>query len=248
MLTHPMKKPKLKARHWLLLAITALVIAYPASLVWIHTSNARHERVWDNLRAHARMHGIPTRPTPDQLDLIHFYDQSQPYTLSYGGTNHMQGFKNAAGEIVIAPTYFSLDKHFHEGLVSAVLADKTQGFIRPDESVAFITDFDYVEPFVNGMAMVRRKSDPNEPFPPLRHGFIDQTGTVVVETKYDAAKDYVGDYTMVRERTIYSPIYDNLMDGLDIDVGLQWLLPNRLRFLDKEGNRVSPSTVKRSLR
>lgn len=234
-------------RHPILTGLAVLFSIYPTSLIWIHTSNARHERVWDSLRVYARQHSIPMYPMPDQFDLVHFKDKAQPYRTSSGLTNHKQGFKNAAGEIVIAPTCYSLGE-FHEGLAFAVLADKTPCFIRPDASIAFEARFSYVGQFLSGMAMVRQKSDPNEPFPPLRHGFINKAGEVVVPTIYDSAQNYVGSYTAVRKRTIYSPLYDHLMDGIDIDVGFQWLLPNRLMFLDKEGNRVSPSIVKRSIR
>lgn len=39
-----------------------------------------------------------------------------------------------------------------------------------------------------------------------------------------------------------------MMDGLDIDVGLGLILPNRLIFLDKQSHRASPSKVKEAMK
>ncbi|MEM9372956.1 MAG: WG repeat-containing protein [Planctomycetota bacterium] len=234
--------------HPVLIGILAVFSIYPVSLLWIHTSNARHERTWDAYRDHAHQSGIPLRPTPDPLDLVHFYDESQPFRTAYGLTSHKQGFKNAAGEIVIEPTYYTIDKHFYEGLAFAITADKTRGYIRPDESLAFEADFDYVDSFVNGRARVRSRPGGSKPFRTMNHGFIDTDGNVVVEVKYYGARDYIGEYAFVVKRTTFTPLYDGLMDGIDIDIGLGWLLPPRAAFVDKDGNQVSPSTLKRAMK
>lgn len=247
-MTPPVPRHRRRRWPWVVLAVAFLPSLYALHVVILHLSNARHERVWDAYVNHAWSNGIPTRPVADSIDLIHFYDESQPFRTTSGLPSHLQGYKNSAGEIVIPAVYRTAQKEFTEGLAFTGHADGTRGYIRPDGSLAFKAVYPYAEPFVNGMAHVRTERSTGLYADRLRSGYIDATGRVVVEPKYYDGDDFVGPYTRVVRRTIYNPIYQHLTDGMDIDVGLQWLFPNQRIFIDNQGRRVSPRTVLRSVR
>lgn len=247
-MTSPAINTRRRRRLWVVLVVAFLPSLYLIHVVSLHLSNARHDRVWDELRTHANANGIPWRPAADPIDLIHFYDESQPFRTTSGFDSHLQGYKNSAGEIVIPAVYRTAQREFTEGLAFTGHADGTRGYIRPDGSLAFKAAYPYAEPFVNGMAHVRTERDTGLFAARLRSGYIDTTGRVVVEPKYASGENYVGPYTRVVRRTIYTPIFDRLMDGIDIDIGLGWLFPSRWIFIDNQGRRVSPSAVVQSMR
>lgn len=245
----PASTPKLRRRWiWVVLGVAFLPSLYAIHVTSIHLSNAAHDRVWDRYLGHAHATGIPTRPVADPIDLIHFFDESQPFRTTHGLTSHTQGYKNSVGEIVLPAVYRTAQKEFTEGLAFTGHANGTRGYIRADGSLAFEAVYPYAEPFVNGMAHVRTERGTGPYADRLHSGYIDATGRVVVEPRYDGGDHFVGPYTRVTRRTIYNPIYERLMDGIDIDVGLHWLFPNQRLFLDNQGRRVGPRTVQRSMR
>ncbi len=244
----PTPNPRRRRRLWVILAVALLPSLYLLHVVSLHASNARHERVWDRYLTHAHANAVPTRPVADPIDLIRFDDESQPFRTTHGLAAHLQGYKNSAGEIVIPAVYRTAQKEFTEGLAFIGHADGTRGYIRPDGSLAFAADFPYAEPFVHAMAHVRTERDSGPYAGRLRSGYIDATGRVVVEPQYSSGSHFVGPYARVARSTIYAPIYERLMDGIDIDVGLGWPFPEQRIFIDNQGRRVSPRTVERSMR
>ncbi|MEZ6319122.1 MAG: WG repeat-containing protein [Phycisphaerales bacterium] len=228
----------------MLAIIAAALLIYPVSLAWIHTNNARCRKAWDQLQRFAMSHGIPIRPTPDGTGLTRFYDETQPIRMKSGWTSHMQGFKDSAGETRFPAVFRYCDQTFCEGLAFVVDADGRSGYIRPDGTWAFSVNFDHAAPFVNGLAHVRNEIPSDLITPVLRSGFIDTEGNVVIPVQYEAAEDCIGEFVLVHDRTWFSPICDHLLDGLDIDPGLGWLLPDRLLILDKTGNQCSPRQVR----
>lgn len=239
---------KLRRSRWpWVLAIAFFPTLYLSHITALHVSNARHDRVWDRLREHAQANGVPWRPVADPIDLIHFSDESQPFRTTDGLTSHLQGYKNSAGDIVIPAVYRIAQKEFTEGLAFTGHADGTRGYIRPDGSLAFEAGYPYAAPFVNGMAHVRTEREAGPYGARLRSGYIDATGRIVVEPTYDAGSDFIGSFARVTRRTIYTSIYDHLMDGIDVDIGLGWPLPSQWIFIDNQGRRVSPKTVLQSM-
>jgi len=234
------------------LVVFTLLAIYPTHIILIHRSNAKHDRIWDELRSYANTNGITFKPAPDPtINRIRFEDESRTYRSRSGLTNNnYQGYLDSSGEIVLPAMYRWADKEFCEGLAHVVMPDGNGAFIHPDGSIAFKANYDYVSPFVNGMAQVRNEIIPRGITPQIRTGFINQSGELVIPIQYADSRSnhFIGDYTLVYERTIYSPIYDTLMDGIDVSLGLEGLFPLRLRFIDKQGNTVSPAKVRRSIK
>lgn len=234
-----------------ILIVIACICVYPLHLVLLHSSNAKHDRIWDELVDHAIANGITYKPTRDpSIDRVHFYDKTRNFRTRSGLTSNYQGYLNSSGDLVLPPIYKYAQREFCEGLAHVALPDGTGAFIHPDGSIAFKANYDYVSSFVNGMAQVRNEISSRGITPQIRTGFINQSGELVIPIQYADSRSnhFIGDYTLVYERTIYSPIYDKLMDGIDVSLGLEVLLPLRLRFVDKEGNQVSPSEVRRSIK
>lgn len=151
---------------WVVVCLAIIPCLYVTHVISIHVSNARHTRVWHGLLDHARANGIPWKPVPDTIDLIHFYDESQPFRTTSGLPSHLQGYKNSAGEIVLPAVYRTAQREFTEGLAFTGHADGTRGYIRPDGSLAFKAVYPYAEPFVNGMAHVRIELESDLVTPP----------------------------------------------------------------------------------
>jgi hypothetical protein len=229
-----------------LLVFGTLPALYIGSILWVAGINSYYEGVWDELEDFQHRNKLVTRfrQTPEPADLIHFYDEEQTYRSRSGLTSKMQGYKDPDGNIVLPAIYESANHDFFEGLAFVRVSNTRQGFIHPDGSWAFNANFTYVDSFINGRARVR-----SVPYGQLRWkaGFIDKQGKIVVEVKYLGVQDYIGPYTIVSEPTIYNSTWEGLMDGIDISIGPFNLLfpPARSRFLDKDGNRVSPREVKR---
>ncbi|MBL4699409.1 MAG: WG repeat-containing protein [Phycisphaerales bacterium] len=235
---------KLKKITLILLMIGTLPAIYITSILWIAGINNHYEQVWSELQSYGDRHNFVRayKQPMEPADLIHFYDEQQTFKRQNGLTSKMQGFKDPNGNIVLPAIYHFADKGFYEGLAYVGQGNR-RGFIYPDGSWAFETNFTHVDGFINGRARVRMQSNLGDPW---QAGFIDKDGNIAVEVKYLRVRDYIGLYTIVKEPTVYNPIWESLMDGLDINIGpIDFLFPpGRSRFLDKDGNRVSPREVK----
>ena len=89
--------------------------------------------------------------------------------------------------------------------------------------------------------------------PRWREGAIDKEGNIVIELKYLFLKDFVGEfdheYTIAAKKSIFHPLVERLMNGIDVSLGFEYPFPpKRLIFLDKDGNNVSISQVRKSIR
>jgi len=89
--------------------------------------------------------------------------------------------------------------------------------------------------------------------PQWRKGAIDKEGNIIIELKYLFLKDFIGnldnEYTLAAEKTIFHTLFESMMDGIDVSLGIEYPFPpQRLIFLDKEGNEVSISQVRESIR
>ncbi|MFG0300021.1 MAG: WG repeat-containing protein [Phycisphaerales bacterium JB047] len=234
-----------------ILIVLTLFSIYLAHITLIHYSNSRHDRIWDEIVDHAIANGIAYKPTRDpSIDRVHFYDDSSTYRSRSGLTRKYQGYRDSSGEVILPAIYKWADKEFCEGLAYVVMPDGNGAFIHPDGSVAFKANYDHVSPFVNGMAQVRNELSSNLITPQIRTGYINHEGMLVIpiENKNSNGSDFTGDYVLIAKRTIYSPIYDTLMDGIDVSLGFHWFFPNKLYFFDKQGKRVSPAKVRRSFK
>jgi len=243
------------------LAILAAILFLPAlyiiSISWIHLQNARHKNMYDELKAAARTNGLLVHilQQPNQPDnLFRFYDQSKPFRTSHGGDGNYIGYKNAGGQIILPSIYKFGDDSFYEGLAWVVTEDDRHGFINPDGSVAFTVRADYVGSFFNGRAKTKFEPDPYKSRPFFLHGFVDKEGKEVVEMKYYGVSDYVGEldneYTLVYGTTMYTSIYESLMDGIDINIPPFAILfpPSKAQLLDKNGEPVGTREIKKSIR
>lgn len=221
---------------------------YLGSISWIGIANSRSSSLWDRMESHAQQYKLTTRfsQQPDPADLVRFYDLSKPIRTAAGLDSHMQGYQNLDGEVVIAPIYKFASKEFNEGL-AFVGTESRKGYIRPDGSWAFDANFTYCDQFVNGRARVRQV-----PWGSIRWraGFIDPEGSIAVEIKYNSVGEFIGPYTIAGERTIYAPIWESLMDGIDVSIPPFdfFFPPSRLRFIDKNGNTVSPRELRQWMR
>ena len=241
----------------ILAGILFLPMLYLLSISWIHLQNTQHKAIYDDLRGAAQLNGLLVHhfKRPKQPDnLIRFYDDSKSFRTTYGLDAEYVGYLNTNKEIVIPAKFKFGDSAFYEGLAGVVTEDNRRAFIHPDGSIAFYVNADYVDSFFNGRAKVRKKSDPFEPFPWLLKGFIDQEGNTVADIEYYGAEDYIGEleneYTLVFITTTYTPIYESLMGGIDIDIAPFRILfpPSKAQFLDKNGNEVSRSEVIESIK
>lgn len=145
-------------------------------------------------------------------------------------------------------------KGFYEGL--SIVRSEQRGMIeyhRPDGSVAFTIKADYADPLFNGRAVLKREY-PSRGRPQFREAIIDNTGHLLTDFSYYNIKEFVGEldneYSMVTTPTIYSPIFELLMDGIDVHIPPFeiFLPPVKASFIDKNGNPTSIQEVKRSIR
>lgn len=235
------KIPKLRwtKRHWLLTAVVLAPTLYLAHIASIHRSNSRHWTVWGNIENQATRSGIVTRPVPDPPGLTRFYDQSKSFRTRSGLTLQYAGFADTSGSVVIPAVLQGPRETFSEGLVFASHANGQRGYFNAEGALVVAVSFDYADPFVNGMAEVRVREGAG-PSANLRSGYIDRTGAVVVPLKYREGTHFVGPYALVFNDSVYARAYDWAMDGIDVEVGLAWLLPpSRAMIIDQKGKRVS---------
>lgn len=241
----------------ILAAFLFLPSLYGIAITTVHIHNARYKNTFENLTAAARSNGLLVHSymrANQPANLSRFNDESKQFKTSWGSTTENVGYKDLTGEIIIPSIFKFGDKGFHEGLAWVVTEDNRRACIRPDGTIVFTTNADYVQPFFNGRARIRRKSNPSEPFPWLLKGFIDREGNTVVAAKYYDATQYIGEldgeYVLVNKTTIFTSIYDSLMDGIDIDIPPVRILfpPSKALFLDKDGNTAPISEVRASIK
>jgi len=229
-----------------LMAVGTLPAIYITNILWIAGINNHYEDIWSELQRYGDRHNFirAYKQPKEPADLIHFYDEQQTFRGQYGLTSKMQGFKDPDGNIVLPAIYQFADQNFYEGLAFVRVNNTHRGFIHPDGSWAFNAHYTYVDGFINGRARVRTQSNLGDHW---QAGFIDKEGNIAVRVKYLRVRDYIGPYTIVSEPTMYNPIWESLMDGIDISIPPFnfFFPPGRSRFLDKNGNRVSPREVKR---
>ena len=155
-----MKLPKLlkfKKITLILLMIGTLPAIYIINILWIARINSQYERVWSELQSYGSRHNFVRayKQPKEPAGLIHFYDEQQSFKNQHGLTSHMQGYKDSNGNIALPAIYHFADKGFYEELAHARKGNYRQGFIHPDGSWAFATNFTYVDRFINGRARVR---------------------------------------------------------------------------------------------
>lgn len=113
------------------------------------------------------------------------------------------GFVNKEGKVVIEPKFISVNV-FSEGLADVQLneIDKTYGtktdglstfknaFINEKGEVVLTVPYDEVRMFINGLAAVRIGDRHEKYYYPGKYGFIDKTGKLVIQPKFDSVSDY----------------------------------------------------------
>lgn len=245
-----------KSLVWLTIAASP-VLVYTALVLEIHINNARYEGAWDRLNDAATQAGLlvhHVNQPPDPPGLNRFYDESKPYPAPNGLTYHKVGYKDDQGRVVLESEFFGGARYFYEKLNYAYL-DHHLGFINPDGSWAFVVEDPGIEhggSFFNGRARVMRELSSDLTTPQWREGFIDPQGRIVVPLIYTSVSDYIGEknteLALVGSRTLFAPIADRLMDGIDIEIPpIHWLFPAiRLGCIDKEGNTISLHGMRKS--
>lgn len=146
------------------------------------------------------------------------------------------GYADAGGAWVIDPRYTSA-RPFSDSL-ALVTNGRTGRFIRPDGSTAFDVPSQVVFPFRHGYARFAVDG---------RWGFIDGTGSPVVEPRYEAAGDFAEGLAAVRElgswgyidalgREVIRPRFDRVepFSGPLARVALD----GRVLYIDREGRTV----------
>jgi len=239
--------------------VSPLVI-YVIVVALIHTHNTRYQAAYSELSDAANAHGLLVhhfnRPQdPPGLNL--FYDENSTYKGGYGLTYNHVGYKDDDGNTVLPAIYTGGNRHFYEGLNYAY-SDGRLGFINPDGSWAFVLQsrgirLSNVHSFFNGRAVVMKELHSSRTTPQWRFGAIDKQGNIVIDLEYLSIKEFIGEqgneYTLATKKTVFHSIYESLMDGIDISIGLEIPLPpRRWVFLDKDGNQVTLSQVRRSTR
>lgn len=105
--------------------------------------------------------------------------------------NNLSGLINAGGKFVVDPKYDSIDE-FSEGLAVAV---DSKGFNVLDEKGNVIfKNKDYIGKFHDGMAVIAKTPDSGK----WLYGYIDKSGRVIVEPKYESAGDFNNDKAVVK--------------------------------------------------
>lgn len=231
---------------------------YVVIVVLIHTHNARYQVAYENLSDAALANGLLVhhfnRPQ-DPPGLNRFYDENATYKGGYGLTYNYVGYKDDDGNIVLPAIYKGGNWHFYEGLNYAY-TDGRLGFIKPDGSWAFVLQsrgirLSNIHSFFNGRAIVMKELHSSRTTPQWRYGAIDKQGNIVIDLEYLLIKEFIGEpgneYTLAAKKTVFHSIYESLMDGIDISIGLEYPLPpRRLVFLDREGNQVGISRIRRA--
>lgn len=229
---------------------------YALSISWIHFQNARIQSIFDQLETAAQKNGLLVhthRRPPQPSNLIRFTDETNPFRSSHGGTGYFVGYKDLQGNIILPAIYQSGDKYFHDGLAYVIFEGNRDAFIHPDGSIAFKVMADYVDPFFNGRAILKNQY-PSRGYPRFREAVIDDTGQNLTGFRYYRIREFLGEpgdeYSMVTSPTIYYPIFEILMDGIDIHIPpFEILLPPvKASFIDKDGNKASASEVKQSIK
>lgn len=244
----------------LLLVVISPFALYFLLVVSIHAHNAKYNKIYDDLYTAANANGLLVRHykrTPEPLGFNRFYDESSSYKSKHGLTSNHVGYKDDEGNIILPAIYNGGDWHFYEGLNYAYENGRL-GYINPDGTWAFqLSDHSIQtsssQSFFNGRAVVMKELSSHLITPIWREGAIDKEGNIVIELKYLFIKNFIGEldheYTIAAEKTIFYPIFENMMNGIDVSLGIEYIFPpQRLIFLDKDGNKVTPPEVRRSIK
>lgn len=235
-------------------------VIYLVLVVQIHTQNARHNAAYDDLYGAAKANGLLVdhyKRAPEPAGLNRFYGEVSTYKTSSGLTSKFVGYKDDDGNIALPAIYKGGYWNFHEGLNYAYKNGRL-GFINPDGTWAFVLDNPAIQTsssqsFFNGRAIVMKELYSSLITPQWREGAIDKEGNIVIELKYLFLKDFIGEfdheYTIAAEKSIFHPFVERLMNGIDVSLGFEYPFPPQRRiFLDKDGNKVSISQVRESIR
>lgn len=138
-------------------------------------------RTYKNLENGKRLYGYADRFYAKTIIACE-YDSTVDFTEGMGKVirNGKFGFVNNTGKLSIPCTYDSADS-FNEGL-ALVKKNNTYFFIDKSGVNVFKKTFVYAKSFQNGMAQVTNADD--------KIGYINKTGVLVVDYKYDKAFDF----------------------------------------------------------
>ena len=143
----------------------------------------------------------------------------------------------------IIPIKYDGAKLFSEDLLGVNLKGKW-GFINKKWEIIIPASFDMVEPFHNGMAMVRKTEE--ETFKE-KYGFINKNGKLTIPYKYDFAMDFENGRACVevndkcgcintKGKWLIEPVFDGLIffsEGIGVTE-----LEKKYGFIDTLGNWI----------
>ena len=110
----------------------------------------------------------------------------------------LYGFIDYSGNIVINPIYKSAED-FSDGLAKVITIDDKVEFINTNGEVVLRTNVDWILNFKNGVAAVKKNN---------KYGFVDKSGKLVIEAKYDEICYDFNEYgfSIIKENNKYGTI------------------------------------------
>ena len=214
-------------------AVVAMSVVSAVSLGIVCSHNATNRSAWTAYKNswHAE--------AGDHLQSLRsFADTSVAIKSHLGETRSPCGFCSQDGKVVIEANYIACAPEFVEGMAWARRPDGIWVVLRPDGGVVFELEAVGIWSFASGLARVRIR----EPDGWTADGFVDMNGQVVIPATFASAEDFVGEYTLVHERTFVT----ELMRGIVRRTGIsaESCFAYRVRILNRHGAVVQPSRLR----
>lgn len=213
---------------WIAAAVATTSFAVSVVYFWsVCSHNAVNTSRWNEYTSRQQAKGSIG---PGLLE--RFQDATTTIKTHLGEARAPCGYRKGDGEVIVEPVYAACAPEFSEGLAWARTQNGEWVFIRPDGNVVFRLEAAGVWSFSSGLARIRVRESGGW----TSDGFVDTKGQVVIPAKYANALDFVGNYTLVHERTFVSEIMQSFADRTGVSMGACFAY--RVRIVDRTGSVV----------